>query len=356
MQGQEEVRSLTILTVSYPFAPVAARVAGGAEQIVAALDNALVTHGWQSVVVAHAGSHVTGHLVGVSVPDSLITPGLRSEVESRVQSSIDRVLACFPVDLVHLHGFDFHRYHFPPHLPVLVTLHLPPSWYPESIWSLPENYTLQCVSQTQRDMCPQRARHGVVVIENGVQIPPALAAKKDPFALMLSRICPEKNLHAGLHAARMAKLPVLLAGDVFPYDEHLRYFHEVICPLLGRGRARLLHAVGGEQKKKLLSRATCLLLPTLAPETSSLVAMEAAAAGTPVCAFPSGEIARIVEDGRTGFLVNSAEEMASAISQLNQIDPEVCRAVAASRFSLHRMIEGYLSLYRQMAAARLVPG
>lgn len=67
-------------------------------------------------------------------------------------------------------------------------------------------------------------------------------------------------------------------------------------------------------------------------------------------AFPSGAVSEIVEDGRTGFLVCSTEEMAKAIGRSSEIDSAECRAVAASRFSIARTIEGYFSLYRPLAA------
>lgn len=350
--GEEEVRSLTILTVAFPFARLGPSAAGGAEQVAGALDAALAARGWQSIVVAHSGSQVAGRLAAVPTPKGPISDPVRNEVQRQVQAAISRVLANCSVDLIHLHGFDFHRYDLPRNLPILATLHLPASWYPDFIWNMPENYTFQCVSRTQLEACPRHIKHRLVLIENGVNIPNSYSGHKGKFALMRSRICPEKNLHVGLQAAQLANTPVLLAGDIFPYAEHLHYFETMIRPLLGRGRARWLRAVGGEQKNTLLSRAKCLLLPTLAPETSSLVAMEAAAAGTPVCAFPSGEIANIVEEGRTGFLVHSAEEMARAISKVREINSEQCRAVAASRFPLSRMNEKYLCLYRSMIAAK----
>ena len=65
----------------------------------------------------------------------------------------------------------------------------------------------------------------------------------------------------------------------------------------------------------MLADAKCLLHPTLAPETSSLVAMEAMAAGTPVIAYRSGALPEIVEDGVTGFLVNDVDGMAEAIGR-----------------------------------------
>src|SRR5262249_37256610 len=87
-------------------------------------------------------------------------------------------------------------------------------------------------------------------------------------------------------------------------------------------------------------------VPSLAPETSSLVSMESLASGTPVITFPSGALPDIVEDGRTGFLVESAAEMARAIRHVDRIDPETCRLAARSRFSADRMLAEYLNRYR----------
>lgn len=344
------MRNLTILTIAYPFARLGLDAIGGAEQIATALDAAVVARGWRSIVIAHAASRTAGSLIGTSVPDDLITPKLQHAVERSHQANIDHAFATFPIDLVHMHDFYFHRYDLPRRLQALVTLHLPPSWYPASVWNLTSNFQLQCVSQTQRNACPAHVRSRMTMVENGVRIPAAATLRKGRFALMLSRICPEKNLHAGLDAAYLAKVRVLLAGRAFPYEEHLCYFDETIRPRLRPGRARLLGSVGVDQKYRLLSRAACLLLPSTAPETSSLVAMEAAAAGSPVVAFASGALPEIVEEGRTGFLVNSTEEMAAAIGRISEIDPAACRLVAEQRFSLQRMIENYFRLYGALAA------
>jgi glycosyltransferase involved in cell wall biosynthesis len=91
-----------------------------------------------------------------------------------------------------------------------------------------------------------------------------------------------------------------------------------------------------------------VLVPSLAPETSSLVAMEALACGTPVIAFPAGALPEIVEHGRTGFIVQGEAEMAEAIHAAARIEPEVCRAAARARFSLERTVERYFALYRQL--------
>jgi glycosyltransferase involved in cell wall biosynthesis len=140
---------------------------------------------------------------------------------------------------------------------------------------------------------------------------------------------------------------MLLAGAVHPYETHRRYFREEIIPRLDRDR-RFIGPARFERKRELLAGARCLLAPSLAPETSSLVAMEAMACGTPVVAFPSGALADIVEHGVTGYLVHDEREMADAIDAADSIDPETCRRVARERFRAERMADRYLAMYEQV--------
>ena len=170
---------------------------------------------------------------------------------------------------------------------------------------------------------------------------------------MLGRICPEKGQHLGIDAARKAGVPLLIAGDVFPYPAHRDYFASEIVPRLD-AQHRWIGPVGFTRKRRLLSAARCLLVPSLVAETSSLVAMEAAACGTPVIAFRAGALEEMVEPGRTGFLVSDVDEMASAISRSATIDGDTCRSVARARFSADRMTGAYLRRYRMLAAA-MVP-
>lgn len=342
---------LTILSVAFPFAPVGAGAVGGAEQVLGRLDAALVRSGHRSLVVAGAGSRTHGRLLATDLPPGPLDETQRHAVWRAHRDNLLRGLREFEPDVVHMHGLDFAEY-LPPRgdVPVLVTLHLPPGWYPPRIFELPrDDVHLHCVSCSQHAQCPPGARL-LAPIANGVPVrarPPRV--KRHDFALALGRICAEKNWHAALDAGRLARTPMLLAGHVFPYEAHRAYFDTQIRPRLD-GQRRFIGPVGPRAKHRLLARARCLLLPSLAPETSSLAAMEALACGTPVVAYPSGALPEIVQDGVTGFIVRTPQEMADAIHRCARLDRRRCHAIARERFDASRMLGRYFDVYRQLAA------
>jgi glycosyltransferase involved in cell wall biosynthesis len=344
--------ALTVLSIAYPFAAVGPDAVGGAEQVLGMLDRALVEDGHRSIVVASEDSRVRGTLVGTPACDgTAISDARRKLAWDAHRRAIEHVLASRHVDLVHLHGVDFDCY-LPAAGPVpkLVTLHLPPHWYPpHALRQARGDVRLHCVSASQHRACPSGLKL-LPPIENGVPVR-ALDCRvgKRAFALALGRICPEKNPHDALQAGRIAGIPVLLAGQVFPYELHQSYYQRAVVPLLDALR-RFIGPVGFERKRRLLAAARCLLLPSLAPETSSLVAMEALACGTPVVAYPNGALPDIVEHAATGFLVRSPREMAEAIRACDAIPPERCRAAARDRFSAETTIRRYFDVYGQLAA------
>jgi glycosyltransferase involved in cell wall biosynthesis len=136
---------------------------------------------------------------------------------------------------------------------------------------------------------------------------------------------------------------------VFPYPDHEKYFAAEIEPRLGP-RARFLGNLDFARKRRFLTTARCLPMPSLIAETSSLVVMEAIACGTPEVAFPVGALPDLIEPGVIGFLVRDIREMAEAIDASGDIDRDHCREIARQRFSLERMVEGYFEYYRKLAA------
>jgi glycosyltransferase involved in cell wall biosynthesis len=343
--------SLTVLSVAFPLAPVTADPVGGAEQVLSQLDRAVLEAGGRSVVVAAEGSSPAGRLLAVPQPAGEIDTDGWAEVHEAVRRRIAEAIVELRPDVVHMHGIDFAGYLPRGGPPVLVTLHLPLAWYPpEVLQAPPGGVWLAPVSGDQARRGPVGARL-IPPIENGVEVEAFPSCRKRAFAIALGRICPEKGFHLALDAARRAGVPLLLAGAVFPYPEHRRYFDEEIRPRLD-GRRRWIGPVGGEAKRRLLAAARCLLAPSLAPETSSLVAREALAAGTPVVALRAGALAETIEPGRTGVLVDHPEGLADGIADARRLDPEECRGVARARFPAGRMTAQYLEAYGRLAAGQ----
>lgn len=341
--------SLTVLSVAYPFAPVTSDPAGGAEQVLAQLDRALTEKGHRSIVLAQQGSRVRGELIEIPAPNGTIDGAAWAAAHGTMREAIDH-LATNGTDLVHLHGFDFDSCLPPSGRPCVVTLHMPISWYvPDALRPERPNTWFVPVSASQAATAPA----GVALlppISNGVDLEQYRPnGAKGEYALVLGRVAEEKGFHDALAAARIAGIPLKVAGRVFPYPDHERYFAESVAPLLDNER-HWIGPVAGEAKRRLLAEARCVLIPSTAPETSSLVAMEALACGTPVIAYRSGALPEVVEDGETGLLVDDAREMADAIGRIGAIDPARCRRAAEARFDLRRTTAEYLDLYQRLIA------
>ncbi|HLH94876.1 MAG TPA: glycosyltransferase family 4 protein [Xanthobacteraceae bacterium] len=344
--------SLTVLNVAYPFAPVGAASVGGAEQVLSALDAALVRAGHRSIVIACKGSRTADTLLDVPRVSGTLNDRPMTAARARHSRTIKAALDFWPIDVVHLHGIDFASYLPPVGVPTLATLHLPIDWYTaEALNPTRPDTWLNCVSATQHAACRGHPRV-LAPIENGVALNSFRAQRaKGRFALMLARICPEKGVHLAIEAAKRADIPLLIAGQVFPYESHQRYFRREVAPRLDRWR-RFIGIAGPQRKRRLLAEARCLLVPSLAPETSSLVAREAIASGTPVIAFARGALVETIEHGRTGFLVQDEIGMAQAIGQISKIDPKICRKCASARFSLEQMTARYFALYESLRCRR----
>jgi glycosyltransferase involved in cell wall biosynthesis len=342
---------LNILSVAFPFAPVRTDTAGGAEQVLAMIDEALCEAGHNSTVIASEGSCVKGRLIKTPGVKGSIDPNAAEFFEEHHLLAIEQALGRREIDLVHMHGIDFAQYIPRTRVPILVTLHLPLSWYPQDkLTNPPEGVYFNCVSNSQYESRPEMPTL-LGFVDNGVKLKNfKVSVSKHNYALSLGRICWEKGYHASLDAAKKAGIPLIIAGELFPYEYHKEYYNSEILPRLDGESYKFIGPVGLEKKKRLLSAAKCLLVPSLVPETSSLVAMEALACGTPVIAYPAGALCEIVEDGKTGFIVNSIDEMAEAIKMADKIDPAVCRRTARKRFSSEKTIRKYFNLYRRIIA------
>jgi glycosyltransferase involved in cell wall biosynthesis len=162
----------------------------------------------------------------------------------------------------------------------------------------------------------------------------------------LGRISIEKRVDRAIEIAKRAKLPLRIAAKVDPSDRG--YFEHVIQPMLDHPLIEFIGEIGLQEKNDFLGNARALLFPIDWPEPFGLVMIEAMACGTPVIAFRGGSVAEVVENGVSGFIVDTIEEAVDAIGRLGEIDRRDCRAWFEERFQVGRMVDDYLAVYERV--------
>ena len=162
--------------------------------------------------------------------------------------------------------------------------------------------------------------------------------------LFFGRMHPDKGAAEAIACARAAGRRLLMCGIV--QDES--YFARQVEPAVEGERVRYVGAVGGAARTRALGGAAALLHLINFDEPFGLSVVEAMACGTPVIATRRGSMPELIVDGVTGFLVDSVEEAIAAVARLPQIDRAACRAHVAAHFSVERMADRYLELYREL--------
>jgi glycosyltransferase involved in cell wall biosynthesis len=191
------------------------------------------------------------------------------------------------------------------------------------------------------------------VVRNGIQVNAfTFEPDKEDYLLWMGRICEEKGPHLAIEVAQRTGLPLVLAGQVYPFTYHQQFYNSEVRPHLGGLQPPIcfLETPTFETKLRLLRNARALLVPSLVDETSSLVSMEAMACGTPVIGFRRGAIPEVVVNELTGFLVSDVESMAEAVWRVSDINPHACRVHAEMNYSASRMADEYEQLYERVLA------
>jgi glycosyltransferase involved in cell wall biosynthesis len=175
------------------------------------------------------------------------------------------------------------------------------------------------------------------------------------YLAFLGRISPEKRLDRAIAIARRAGMKLKIAAKIDQEDRD--YFKQNIEPLLRESRAwvEFIGEVGGRDKDEFLGNAHALLFPIDWAEPFGLVMIEAMACGTPVIAWRNGSVPEVMEDGVTGFVVESIEEAAQAVGRVAGLSRETCRKVFEERFDASRMASDYLEVYRRLVRGRSEP-
>lgn len=164
------------------------------------------------------------------------------------------------------------------------------------------------------------------------------------YLLYFGRIHPDKGTGESIEIARRFGIKLYIAGIIQDKD----YYNKRVAPFVDNKKVFYLGSVGPEQRNDLLGGALALLHPIHFNEPFGLSIIEAMACGTPVIAFNKGSMPEVIKDGRTGFLVRNVDEACEKLQDIKNLDRESCHIWVKEKFSQERMVNDYITLYKQI--------
>ena len=322
---------------------------GGTERIVSYLTEELVRQGHDVTLFATGDSQTNARLKpmcreglrkanGVSNPQAPFTMMLEKAFASADQ-----------FDVIHSH-LDFLTFPLARRCgtPVLTTLHgrldLPEL---KPIFAEFMDCPLISISHAQQQPLAwaswqQTIYHGLP--ENLYTFHPP--SSEDLYLLFVGRLTPEKRPDLAIEIAKRAGVPLKIAAKVDPVDQ--KYFHTVIQPLLSDPLIEYVGEITDAEKNELIGNAYALLAPFDWPEPFGLVFIEALACGTPILALRRGSVPELIDDGQTGFVCDTGDQMVKAVPRISSLNRSHCRHVFETRFTVGRMVQDYLSAYEAL--------
>ena len=325
---------------------------GGTERVVSYLTEELVRQGHEVTLFASADSLTSGKLYPVC------ERALRLEGKKVIDPLAHHIRM---IELVAQQAADFDVVHFHCdylHFPVtrrqklsaVTTLHGRLD-IPELAPLYREFQDMNLVSISNAQRLPLSGANWIGTVYHGLPeelYQPTLGPGK--YLAFLGRICPEKRVDRAIEIATRLDMPIKIAAKVDNVDK--QYFEANIRKLLDHPLVEFIGEIGECDKGDFLGNAQALLFPIDWPEPFGLAIIEAMACGTPVIAYRHGSVPEIVDEGTTGFIVNSIDEAANGVHKLDSLDRAICRQAFEERFSARRMALDYVELYKCVLTRR----
>jgi glycosyltransferase involved in cell wall biosynthesis len=192
--------------------------------------------------------------------------------------------------------------------------------------------------------------HWVDTVYNGINIS-EFNFNPDPedYFVWIGKFNPDKGVREAILAAKATGVTLKIIGAIDNLDKiDYAYYHNEVKPFIDDKQIIYLGEKGGKEKDEILGKAKGFLNPVLWDEPFGLVAIEAMAAGTPVIAFRKGALPETVDDGKTGFIVETVDEMAKKIREIQTIDRRRCRQWVEEKFSAEIMVKNYEKVYEKV--------
>ena len=342
---------MRIAQVAPLFEAVPPKLYGGTERVVSNLTEELVAMG-HDVTLFASGDSVTSAKLDAVWPQAIrLDPAIKDWIAAygRMIELVRRRAHEFDVLHFHIDYFPFSVFSRQS-TPFVTTLHgrldLPEF---AQVYPIFPDVPVVSISNSQRAPLPDL--NWVRTVLHGL---PARLLTPQPtegaYLAFLGRISPEKGIDKAIRIAGAAGKTLKVAAKVDKADQE--YFDAEIRPLLGAGHVEFIGEINDSQKPAFLSGAEGLLFPIDWPEPFGLVMIEAMACGTPVIAMRRGSVPEVMDDGVSGFIVDSEAEAVAAVARLPTLDRARVRKQFEARFTARRMAEDYVSVYRQIGTGR----
>lgn len=339
---------MRILFVVDPRIPVPPRDYGGIERIVAALASELRSLGHRVDLIAGPGSQSFGGRLVIHHEPGI---GFWSRSFRKIWFQILSLPALLRADVV----LNFGRLDYLEtalRLPVpLVCCFQNPVSQAEMDWlhrRRSKRLALVGISRSQIGDLAERDRFFVIPNATDVEATPCHPeADEPPYLAFLGRVTRNKGADTAIRVARRSGMKLRIGGNLSKEEGGPEFFESEVRPALGPD-VEWIGPVDDAQKQALLGGASALLFPIRWKEPFGIVMVESLACGTPVIATRCASTPEVIEDGVTGFLCDSEDEMVEAVARLAAIDRDACQRAAVERFSVPQMTGEYLRVVEQL--------
>lgn len=322
---------------------------GGTERVVSWLTEELVRQGHQVTLFASGDSVTKANLVPCRDRALRLDPSVENPYPHQIMMFEPVLQRAAGFDILHFHT---ELLHFPMfrafrHRSV-TTLHYRID-QPDLVHFFNAYSDMHLVAISDSHRVPLGQRRHVTTIHHG--LPMGLFSfaphPSGRYLAFLGRISPDKGVDRAIEIASRAGLPLRIAAKVDIADRD--YWRDAIEPMISANPlVEYLGEVNEAEKVAFLGNAIGLLFPINWPEPFGLVMIEAMACGTPVIAWPRGSVPEVIEDGVSGFIVDTIEGGVEAVARLPRLDRAAVRAAFERRFTAERMASEYLHLYRKI--------
>ncbi|HET6794047.1 MAG TPA: glycosyltransferase family 4 protein [Acidimicrobiales bacterium] len=318
---------------------------GGTEVVIDGLARGLQAAGHEVVLFA-TGDSTCPVPLNWAYPQALGT--LRSDEAELHQAELAYKALVGEVDIIHDHTLlgPWRCLSHPCPTPVVTTVHSPFSCDTLRVMeAVSRRLPVVAISGAQAASAP--SVEVAAVIHHGLDTDAfPLGPGDGGYVAFLGRMSEEKGPDRAIAVARAAGVPIRLAAKMRDPLE-VDYFARRVEPVLGPD-ASFIGEVGGDDKLDFLGRAVALVNPIRWPEPFGMAMIEAMACGTPVLSFAEGSAPELIQGGVNGYLCRDGADMAGAVARARGLDRARCRASVEARFSLERMVQDHVTLYRRV--------